>query len=104
MARSMVLETMLRAMDCQRIVCCLRDAKTETLTGRPGLGKDVETLAKVFHIPLKVTTADLFAAVCLKGADTMISDATEHRISTRLPEWYKKRVNAPTFLLLPLAI
>ena len=100
----MVLETMLRAMDFQRIVFCLRDAKTETLTGRFGLGKDVETLAKVFHIPLKVTAADLFAAVCLKGADTMISDATEPRISTRLLEWYKKRVNAPTFLLLPLAI
>ena len=100
----MVLETMLRAMDFQRIVFCLRDAKTETLTGRFGLGKDVETLAKVFHIPLKVTAADLFTAVCLKGADTMISDATEPRISIRLPEWYKKRVNAPTFLLLPLAI
>ena len=46
----------------------------------------------------------LFAAVCLKGADSMISDAAEARISARLPEWYRKRVNAPTFLLLPLAI
>lgn len=100
----MVLETMLRAMDFQRIVFCLRDAKTDTLTGRFGLGKDVESLAKAFQIPLRVTATDLFAAVCLKGADTMISDATESRISARLPEWYKKRVNAPTFLLLPLAI
>jgi hypothetical protein len=100
----MVLETMLRAMDFQRIVFCLRDAKTDTLTGRFGLGRDVETLSKAFHIPLKVTATDLFAAVCLKGADTMISDATEARISARLPEWYKKRINAPTFLLLPLAI
>lgn len=100
----MVLETMLRAMDFQRIVFCLRDAKTDTLTGRFGLGQGVETLAKAFHIPLKVTASDLFAAVCLKGADTMISDATEPRIAARLPEWYSKRVNAPTFLLLPLAI
>ena len=100
----MVLETMLRAMDFQRIVFCLRDAKTDTLTGRFGLGKDVETLAKGFNIPFKVTATDLFSAVCLKGVDTMISDATESRISTRLPEWYKKRVNAPTFLLLPLVI
>jgi len=100
----MVLETMLRAMDFQRIVFCLRDAKTDALTGRFGLGKDVESLTKAFHIPLKVTASDLFAAVCLKGADTMISDATEPRIAGRLPEWYIKRVNAPTFLLLPLAI
>lgn len=100
----MVLETMLRAMDFQRIVFCLRDAKTDTLTGRFGLGKDVETLAKIFNIPLKATASDLFAAVCLKGVDTMISDATETRIAGRLPEWYTKRVNAPTFLLLPLVI
>ncbi|MDP2000165.1 MAG: HDOD domain-containing protein, partial [Rhodoferax sp.] len=51
----MVLETMLRAMDFQRIVFCLRDAKTDTLTGRFGLGKDVESLAKAFQIPLRVT-------------------------------------------------
>lgn len=100
----MVLETMLRAMEFQRIVFCLRDAKTDTLTGRFGLGKDVETLAKLFHIPLKVTATDLLAAVCIKGADTMISDAAEPRIAGRLPDWYKKRVNAPTFLLLPLLI
>ena len=100
----MVLETMLRAMNFQRIVFCLRDAKTDTLTGRFGLGKEVEILAKAFHIPLQVASTDLFSAVCLKGADTMISDATESRISGRLPEWYKKKVNAPTFLLLPLAI
>jgi hypothetical protein len=34
----------------------------------------------------------------------MISDAAEHRIAQRLPEWYRKGINAPTFLLLPLQI
>ena len=100
----MVLETMLRAMDFQRIVFCLRDAKTDTLTGRFGLGKDVERMVKSFQIPLKITATDLFAAVCVKGADTMSSEAAEPRIAGRLPEWYKNRVNAPTFLLLPLLI
>jgi serine/threonine protein kinase len=100
----MILETMLRAMDFQRIIFCLRDPKTDTLTGRFGLGKDVATLSKAFAIPLKATHPDLFAAVCLKGADAMISDATAAHISKRLPDWYRKSINAPTFLLLPVNI
>lgn len=100
----MILETMLRAMDFQRIIFCLRDPKTDTLTGRFGLGKDVATLSKIFSVPLKAADPDLFAAVCLKGADAMISDATAAHISKRLPDWYRKSINAPTFLLLPVNI
>ncbi len=100
----MILETMFRAMDFQRVVFCMRDTKTDALTGRFGLGKGVEIVAKTFVISLKPTTPDLFSAVCLKGADTMISDASEVRIASRLPAWYIKSVGAPTFLLLPLTI
>ena len=100
----MILETMFRAMDFQRIIFCLRDPKTEALTGRFGLGKDVESLVKLFNVALKGTAPDLFTAVCTKGADAMISDATEAHITGRLPLWYRKSINAPTFLLLPVNI
>ena len=100
----MILETMLRAMDFQRIIFCMRDPKTDTLTGRFGLGREVDTMVKGFRVPLLVGTPDLFTAVCLKGADAMISDATEAHIIKRLPDWYCKQVNAPTFLLLPIHI
>jgi hypothetical protein len=100
----MILETMYRAMAFDRIIFCMRDAKTETVTGRFGLGNGVENFVKSFKIPLKAATPDLFGLVCLKGADTMISDATESRIVPRLPEWYRNSLNAPTFLLLPLQI
>ncbi len=100
----MILETMYRAMAFDRIIFCMRDAKTETITGRFGLGKGVEVHVKGFKIPLKASTPDLFAVVCNKGADTLISDASETRIVQRLPEWYRKGINAPTFLLLPLQI
>ena len=100
----MILETMLRAMNFQRIIFCMRDPKTDILTGRFGLGKDVETTVKIFRVPLQVDTPDLFMAVCTKGSDAMISDATEAQITRRLPDWYRKNVNAPTFLLLPVNI
>ncbi len=100
----MILETMIRAMHFDHIIFCMRDAKTETMTGRFGLGQGVEAFAKSFKVPLKTATPDLFAVVCQKGTDTMISDATEPRMAQRLPDWYRKGLNAPTFLLLPLMI
>jgi hypothetical protein len=103
----MILETMLRALSFRRIIFCLRDAKTETLTGRFGLGDGVEQLAAKFKVPLKPAPGaaiDLFGAVCIKGADTLISDATVAQIASRLPPWYKQAVNAPAFLLLPLTL
>ncbi|MBC7995684.1 MAG: protein kinase [Rhizobacter sp.] len=101
----MILETMLRALGFRRIIFCLRDPKTETLTGRFGLGEGVEQVAPKFKVPLKPVPGapiDLFGAVCAKGADTLIADATVPQIAARLPLWYRQGVNAPAFLLLPL--
>ena len=97
----MVLETMYRALGFRRIVFCLRDAKTDTLTGRFGLGEGAEAVAASFKVPLKAG-ADLFTVVCVKGADTLITDATVAHIEARLPAWYRKSANAPAFLLLPM--
>ena len=44
------------------------------------------------------------AVVWMKGMDSMISDASESRILSRLPPWYLQSLNAPGFLLLPLQI
>jgi hypothetical protein len=97
----MILETMFRALGFRRIVFCLRDPKTETLTGRFGLGEDASAVAAGFKVPLK-GAADLFTAVCIKGADTLIADATAPQIAARMPAWYRQGVNAPAFLLLPM--
>jgi serine/threonine protein kinase len=99
----MVLETMYRALDFRHVVFCLRDPKTETLTGRFGLGANVDAMTKAFRVPLRVNGApDLFAAVCLKGADTLIADTRAGNIAARLPTWYREAVDAPSFLLLPM--
>jgi serine/threonine protein kinase len=100
----MILETMFRAMNLQRIIFCLRDPKTDALSGRFGLGQQVERAVKVFNVPLKTSLPDLFTAVCIKGVDTLISDATDANLAKRLPAWYCSVVNAPTFLLLPINI
>jgi eukaryotic-like serine/threonine-protein kinase len=97
----MVLETMFRALDFRRVVFCLRDPKTNTLTGRFGLGDSASDVAAVFKVSLNPSN-DLFTAICLKGMDTLIADTGTGSVASRLPPWYRKDVNAPCFLMLPL--
>ena len=99
----MILETMFRALGFRRMVFCLREVRTDLLTGRFGLGEDSENAVRAMKVPLK-TPGDLFTAVCVRGADTLINDATQARMQARLPQWYVQGINAPAFLLLPLQI
>ena len=99
----MILETMLRALGCRRIVFCLRDVKSDCLTGRFGLGQGLEAAVPAFRVQLKGSN-DLFSLVCSKGADTLISDASDPLIAARLPPWYQQHVHAPCFVLLPLQL
>jgi eukaryotic-like serine/threonine-protein kinase len=101
----MVMETMWRALEFKRVVFCLRDPRSGALTGRLGLGEGAQALAPKFQIVLKPPAGqlpDLFAAVCLKQADTLISDARAGGVASRLPAWYVERVNGSAFLLLPM--
>ncbi|HET7865026.1 MAG TPA: HDOD domain-containing protein [Burkholderiaceae bacterium] len=100
----MILETMFRALGFRRVVFCLRDPKTDTLTGRFGLGEGAREAAAAFKVPLKASTPDLFTAVCIKGVDTQIADVASANLAGRMPPWYPQTVNAPSFLLLPLVM
>ena len=102
----MILETIYRSLGFRRVVFCLRDPKTETLTGRFGLGEGVEGVVPLFKVPLRTPpgqAADLFSAVCQKGVDTLIADASVPKIAERLPAWFLGPPKAASFLILPMA-
>lgn len=99
----MIVETMFRALGARRMVFCLRESRTDLLTGRFGLGEGSDAAVHALRVPLKAP-GDLFAAVCARGADTLIADATEPRMQARLPDWYRQSLNGASFLLLPLQI
>lgn len=103
----MVLETLYRGLDARRVVFCLRDARTGELQGRMGLGEGAELLKAAFHVPLSVPSGaqpDLFTAVSLKNADTLIADARLPAVARLLPRWFTTHIDAQTFLLLPLVL
>lgn len=102
----MILETIYRALGVRRVIFCLKDARTDTLVGRFGVGEAIDVAVPQMRIPLRSNgQPDLFATICVKGVDMLISDATQPNIAQRLPAWYAKApLNAGCFLLLPLTV
>ena len=98
---NLVLQTMQQALGLRCVVFCLREPRTGHLVGRFALGDGSADISAAFRITPEIAgQPDLFAAICAKGADLLISDTKT--VATRLPGWYRQKVNAPTFLLLPL--
>jgi eukaryotic-like serine/threonine-protein kinase len=96
-----VLGSMHRAIGFRCVVLCLREPASGRLVGRVGLGSGASELSTLFKItPDAAAVSDLFGWLCAKGADLLVTDA--RTVATRLPPWYRQRINAPTFLLLPL--
>ncbi|AWI81075.1 hypothetical protein CEW87_17930 [Parazoarcus communis] len=98
-----ILETMYRAIGFRPVLLCIRDARSNTMQGRFGLGPDVPELARKFHFPLSFTP-DIFHAAISKGADILISDVNDPKIADRIPGWFRDSVQTSTFVLLPLTI
>ena len=98
-----ILETMYRAKGFKRVILCVRDARANTMLGRFGFGPDALEMARCFNFSLAFTP-DIFHAALSKGVDILISDTNDPKIASRIPPWYRKGVNAGTFVIFPLTI
>lgn len=98
-----ILETMYRAMGFERVLLCLRDAKTHTMVGRFGFGTDTAEVASKVRFQLKEVT-DVFSVAALKGVDLLITDVNDPKISDRVPPWHRQHLLAETFVLFPLLL
>ncbi|MBN8442638.1 MAG: HDOD domain-containing protein [Thauera sp.] len=98
------LETMYRAMCFKHVVLCIRDARTNTMTGRFGFGPEVEKLTRSLRFSLATQPDNVFNVATAKGADVLIDDIDEPHIARRIPEWYRKALPSQTFVLLPLTL
>jgi serine/threonine protein kinase len=98
-----ILETMYRAKGFRRVILCVRDAHNNSMLGRFGFGPDASEIAKHFNFSLTFTP-DIFHAAMSKGVDILINDTHDPKISSRIPDWFRKGVNAGTFVIFPLCI
>ncbi|MDI6746735.1 MAG: HDOD domain-containing protein [Rhodocyclaceae bacterium] len=99
-----ILETIYRAMGFKRVLLALRDAKTGRMAGRFGLGPDVNDLVRQFRFPLGSQLNDVFLLATGRGVDIIIKDIDDPKIADKVPQWFRERVPAKTFVLFPLNI
>ena len=99
-----ILETMYRAMGFRRVLLALRDSKSGQMTGRFGLGPDVGELTRQFRFPMSSQVNDVFLLATGKGVDIIINDIDDPKIADKVPQWFRERIPAKTFVLFPLNI
>jgi serine/threonine protein kinase len=99
-----ILETMYRAMGFKRVLLCIRDGRSDSMTGRFGFGPEVGELAKHVRFSLSAHPDNVFNVATAKGVDILISDIDDPKIASRVPAWYRKSVPSRTFCLFPLMI
>ena len=98
-----MMEAMYRAVGLRNIVLAVRDARSNVIAGRFGLGPETGERVKRLRFPVPYC-ADVFHVAMEKNLDIIISDTADPKIVDKLPEWYRTGIAAPTFMLLPLIV
>lgn len=98
-----IVETMYRGIGFRHVILCIRDARQNGMAAKFGFGPDIEEIIRRFRFPLG-GKKDIFDVALTRGADILISDIRDPKISGHIPEWFHKAVAAETFILFPLVI
>lgn len=99
----MVLETMYRGMQFNRVLIFVRDGKANLMRARFGFGSDIDRVLPRLQFPIPFEP-DVFHVAMEKGVDIVIEDVNADNIATKIPAWYRSIVPAQCFLLLPVMI
>lgn len=99
----MILETMYRAMGFDRVLMCIRDARTNRMAARFGFGATSPDVIRAFQFDL-ADNGVIFSLAVARGADMLISDAQDPQIAQRVPRWHREKLGAQTFMVLPLIL
>jgi len=98
-----IVETMYRGIGFEHVLLCIKDARGNGMAARFGFGPDIDTILRDFRFPLG-GRRDIFEVALARGADILISDVHDAKISGHIPVWYRRCMSAETFMLFPLVI
>lgn len=96
-------ELLYRARCFDNILISSIAANGKELVGRIGLGPNAERNKNNFRIPLAFAP-DVFHVAVSKNADLLIADTQADNIRDRIPAWYRDKIGARSFLLLPITL
>lgn len=99
----MILETMYSGMGFHRVLFCIKDGRHNAMHGKFGFGEGIGELVANFKFPI-ATAPDVFHVALEKNVDILITDIDDAKIASRVPQWYRQKIPAQTFLIFPIVI
>jgi HD-like signal output (HDOD) protein len=97
----MSLEILYRALDFQRALMFIHDSTSQKMSVRFGYGHNCQQLAGKLDFDLKASK-DLFNLSIQVGKDLIVADSFDEKMDHLIPSWYRKHIDAPSFVFLPV--
>jgi hypothetical protein len=98
-----IIETIYTGIGFDHVIFALRTPQRAAMTGRFGLGENINRLVGHFQFDLDFVP-DVFHVALQRNIDVFITDTGDPKIATRIPEWYRKSFSAGAFLLFPIMV
>ncbi|MBE0622285.1 MAG: HDOD domain-containing protein [Burkholderiales bacterium] len=98
-----IIETIYTGIGFDHVIFALRTPRRATMTGRFGLGENIDSMVGQFQFSLDFVP-DVFHVALQKNIDVFITDTGDPKIVTRIPDWYRKTFSAGAFLLFPIIL
>jgi HD-like signal output (HDOD) protein len=98
-----ILETLFRTLEADRVLLATRSVQRNALVGRFGFGEDIAAFANGFLVPLDDST-DVFRMALTSHADLLIDDADAATVRHRIPGWFRAARGGRCFLLMPIVV
>jgi transcriptional regulator with GAF, ATPase, and Fis domain len=99
----MIMETMYRGFEFNRVLFCMLDQKQTRMAARFGFGENIDFIQKNFEFRV-MRSSDFFNIAVMRMKDIFVDDSQVPRIKENLPDWYLQLITARSFLILPLVI
>lgn len=100
----MILDIMYRALGFARVMFAIKSPKSPIVIGRFGFGNDIDNFIRNFQFPIDHSSDDIFNIVLEQGTDVIIQNINDPRVSSSIPEWYKRLARSETFLLFSVMV
>jgi len=99
----MILETMYRCFEFNRVLFCMLDQSRTKMAARFGFGENVDEIIGKFEFRI-VRSSDIFSVAVMRMRDFQIGDLAAPGACANLPDWYLKNINAVSLLVYPLIV
>ena len=100
----MSLEIIYRALQCNRTILFINEGSQKEMAARYGYGAGIQRIVGRIRFGIEPPgKEDLFLRSIHSGRDLIVNDSHAPELFPMIPQWYRKGIDAHSFVFLPIA-